>query len=132
MFVVPLCGKSGYACRQRGAADGDQSALAHANLRWRYFTIAAGVAMFVLAVLLGGVILLVFLALATAVAAAFGVRLWWWRRQIRKSGDPNVELAMRARTRPSQRTTVDGEYRVVDEARALSQPEAVMLPRCGL
>ncbi|MEO0617254.1 MAG: hypothetical protein AAFY69_14090 [Pseudomonadota bacterium] len=83
----------------------------------------AGAAMFVVAIIVGGVLLLGFLALAAALAVAFGVRFWWWRRQVLRQ----------ARSRPAQgpgagpgvgaqgpgqagpRSTIEGDYRVIDE-----------------
>ncbi|MEL6949198.1 MAG: hypothetical protein AAGM16_03615 [Pseudomonadota bacterium] len=83
----------------------------------------AGAAMFVVAIIVGGVLLLGFLALAAALAVAFAVRFWWWRRQMLRN----------ARSRPTRgpgsgpsggangpgqagpRSTIEGDYRVVDE-----------------
>ncbi len=75
----------------------------------------AGAAMFVGALVVGGMLLLVFLALAAAVAAAFAVRFWWWRRQVLKDAR-NRPVGPGPATRQREgRTTIDGDYRVVDE-----------------
>ena len=76
-----------------------------------------GVLMFVAAVVVGGVLMLVFLALALAVATAFAVRFWWWRRQTLKPGRqrPVGRGAGDPTQRPRGGTTVDGDYRVVDD-----------------
>ena len=73
-----------------------------------------GVVMFVVAVIAGGVLLLVFLALALAVATAFAVRFWWWRRQVLKPGRQRPVGADASRRRRDG-TTVDGDYRVIDD-----------------
>ena len=70
----------------------------------------AGAAMFV-----GGMLLLVFLALAAAVAAAFSVRFWWWRRQALKDARDRPVGPGPAPRQRAGRTTIDGDYRVVDD-----------------
>ena len=74
----------------------------------------AGAAMFVAALFVGGLLLLVFLALAAALAAVLGVRLWWWRRQMAKSGGaPNAGPTPGASG--GSGTTIDGDYNVIDD-----------------
>ena len=75
----------------------------------------AGAAMFVAALIVGGVLLLVFLALAAAVAAVFAVRFWWWRRQVFKDARNRPVGPGPASGPQAERTTIDGDYRVVDD-----------------
>lgn len=74
-----------------------------------------GAAMFVAALILGGVLLLVFLALAAAVATAFAVRFWWWRRQVFKDARNRPAGAGTGPRQRDGRTTIDGDYRVMDD-----------------
>lgn len=74
-----------------------------------------GAAMFVAALFVGGVLLLVFLALAVAVATAFTIRFWWWRRQMLKDARNRPVGPDPAPRRRDGHTTIDGDYRVVDD-----------------
>jgi hypothetical protein len=74
-----------------------------------------GAAMFVAALVVGGVLLLVFLALAAALATAFAVRFWWWRRQLLKDARNRPVGPGPAPRQQDGRTTIDGDYRVMDD-----------------
>ncbi len=69
----------------------------------RVFSVLAGVVVFVLAVFVGGALLLVALALALGLAAVLGLRAWWWRRSLRDEVAQN-------RPRPDDGDIVDGEF----------------------
>ncbi|MEL6215089.1 MAG: hypothetical protein AAFQ99_05355 [Pseudomonadota bacterium] len=69
----------------------------------RVFSMLAGVVVFVLAVFIGGALLLVALALALGLAAVLGLRAWWWRRKL---GD---QLAQQ-RPHRDDGDVVDGEF----------------------
>lgn len=69
----------------------------------RVFSMLAGVIVFVLAVFIGGALLLVALALAFGLAAVLGVRAWWWRRKL---GDQPAQQ----RPRSDDGDVVDGEF----------------------
>ena len=76
----------------------------------------AGVVLFVLAVIAGGFLLLIFLAAAIAMATVIGVRVWWWRRKLerdvreRSDGQQPRGTAGRA-----DAETIDGEFTVIGD-----------------
>ena len=85
----------------------------------RILGVVAGLAMFFVSIVVGGVLLLIFLAVGLSIAAAFGIRFWWWQRGARKSGRTVFE-EMSAASAPrgtdaSSRTTIDGDFHVVDD-----------------
>lgn len=95
--------------RITGAAPAPASPLA------RVLGAILGAVMFVAALVIGGVLLLVFLALAAAVATVFAVRFWWWRRQVFKDARNRPVGSGPASPRRDGRTTIDGDYHVVDD-----------------
>lgn len=79
----------------------------------RIFSGLAGVAVFVLALLAGGFLLVIFVGLALAVAAVFAVRLWWWKRKV---GPINVDIDGAPRSnKATSHETLEGDYRVIDD-----------------
>lgn len=70
-----------------------------------------GIAVFVFAIIAGGVLLLAFLGLAAAFAAVVGVRLWWFKRQMRRTGQQAGQTGP-MQSRPAD---IEGEYSVVDD-----------------
>ncbi|MEL7310697.1 MAG: hypothetical protein AAFN07_04250 [Pseudomonadota bacterium] len=70
----------------------------------RFLATVAGAGVFVLALLIGGALFLVVLALALALGAVVAIRAWWWRRQ-------NAELfRSTTSTRQSDADILDVEY----------------------
>ncbi|MFK8053731.1 MAG: hypothetical protein AB8F65_12245 [Woeseiaceae bacterium] len=80
-----------------------------ASLLARVGSVIVGVVVFVFAIIAGGVLLMAFLALAAALAAVFGIRMWWWKRQM------TAGMKKGADKPSSDPSAIEGEYRVVDD-----------------
>ena len=78
----------------------------------RAISLITGTALFIMALVIGGALLLVFFAVAAVAAAALGLRVWWWQRKLQAG--TNAATARERRREPG-RTTIEGEYRVVDD-----------------
>ncbi|MEL6870583.1 MAG: hypothetical protein AAFO81_12350 [Pseudomonadota bacterium] len=89
-----------------------------ASIFGRALGAVAGVGAFVIALFVGGALLLVVLALALAFALVIAVRIWWWKRKMAAaiaSGDFESAPSQGAPHRRSDGgETVDAEYREVD------------------
>lgn len=90
---------------QSGQRSGPASILA------RVASVIIGSVVFILAIVAGGVLLMGFLALAAALAAVLGVRLWWWKRQLSKAPHATDSAGKPA----GSPDAIEGEYRVVDD-----------------
>ena len=76
----------------------------------------AGVVLFVLAVITGGFLLLIFLAAAIAMATVIGVRIWWWRRKLERDlRDRSDGERPRGTADRADAQTIDGEFTVISD-----------------
>ncbi|MEM7611347.1 MAG: hypothetical protein AAF270_06700 [Pseudomonadota bacterium] len=80
----------------------------------RALSVLAGAGVFAVAIVAGGFLLMLFLALAVAAAAVIGVRVWWFKRQLAASLKAHGQDAGHNGARPTDSNTVEGEYRVID------------------
>ncbi len=76
------------------------------------FVILVGALIIAVSVVLGFVAFVVLGSIVAVLAAAIGVRLWWFNRKLRKQGG-SAQPGGQARSS----TYIEGEYRVVEDDR---------------
>lgn len=77
----------------------------------RFLTGAVGIVAFAIALVVGGALLLVALAVGLALSVVFALRIWWWRRTMRQT-----EPHRRPESPDSGggSATLEGEFREID------------------
>lgn len=81
--------------------------------------IIVGTLVIAASLVLGFVAFVALSAVLMVVAAVVGIRLWWFKRKLRKAG---VETGSNGTQRRPDHGVIEGEYRVVVESRDRDEP----------